>query len=129
MSANLSLDGITIARHTARNETEIGPATTAELARRATGHPAWGVLRGSRRSVRPASAAASIHRRARAAFDAVQAFLRRRARSAVRGRDFWRASTFLYSGVSDFAVYGSWDALVLFAGEMQRTFHRFTEET
>ena len=31
-------------------------------------------------------------------------------------------------GGDDFAVYGSWDALIGLAREMQRLFHRFTEE-
>src|SRR5882762_1242011 len=42
--------------------------------------------------------------------------------------EFWRKVTILYSGGDDFAVYGSWDALILLAREIQRLFHRFTEE-
>ena len=42
--------------------------------------------------------------------------------------DFWRKVTILYSGGDDFAVYGAWDALVLLAREMQRLFHRLSEE-
>ncbi len=42
--------------------------------------------------------------------------------------EFWRKVTIIYSGGDDFAVYGSWDALILLAREMQRLFHRFTEE-
>ena len=42
--------------------------------------------------------------------------------------EFWRKVTILYSGGDDFAVYGSWDALILLARELQRLFHRFTEE-
>jgi CRISPR-associated protein Csm1 len=42
--------------------------------------------------------------------------------------EFWRKVTILYSGGDDFAVYGAWDALILLAREMQRLFHRFTEE-
>src|SRR5579863_2843103 len=42
--------------------------------------------------------------------------------------EFWRKITILYSGGDDFAVYGSWDALILLAREIERLFHRFTEE-
>jgi CRISPR-associated protein Csm1 len=42
--------------------------------------------------------------------------------------EFWRKVTIIYSGGDDFAVYGSWDALIGLAREMQRLFHRFTEE-
>jgi CRISPR-associated protein Csm1 len=34
----------------------------------------------------------------------------------------------IYAGGDDFAVYGAWDALIGLAREMQRLFHRFTEE-
>jgi CRISPR-associated protein Csm1 len=42
--------------------------------------------------------------------------------------EFWRKVSIIYSGGDDFAVYGSWDALIGLAREVQRLFHRFTEE-
>ena len=42
--------------------------------------------------------------------------------------EFCRKVSIIYSGGDDFAVYGSWDALIALAREMQRLFHRFTEE-
>ena len=42
--------------------------------------------------------------------------------------EFWRKVSIIYSGGDDFAVYGSWDALIALAREVQRLFHRFTEE-
>jgi CRISPR-associated protein Csm1 len=42
--------------------------------------------------------------------------------------DYWRKVSILYSGGDDFAVYGSWDALIPLAREIQRLFHRFSEE-
>jgi CRISPR-associated protein Csm1 len=42
--------------------------------------------------------------------------------------EFWRKVTILYSGGNDFAVYGSWDALIPLARELQRMFQRFAEE-
>jgi CRISPR-associated protein Csm1 len=128
ISANLSLDGITLARHTAPNNAETGPATTAELARRASGHHSWGVLRGS---------VDLFHlrmRRLHSVEEHVQLsmlykhFFAGELEVLCAAGEFWRKINILYSGANDFAVYGSWDALVLFAGEMQRTFHRFTEE-
>jgi CRISPR-associated protein Csm1 len=42
--------------------------------------------------------------------------------------EFWRKVSIIYTGGDDFAVYGSWDALIGLAREVQRLFHRFTEE-
>ncbi len=42
--------------------------------------------------------------------------------------EFWKKVTVIYSGGDDFAVYGAWDALIGLAREVQRLFHRFTEE-
>ncbi len=128
VSANLSMDGITIARHTARNEEGSLPASTAELATRASGHHAWGVLRGE------VDLFGLRLRRLQSIEEHVQLsmlykhFFAGELEVLCAAGEFWRRITILYSGVSDFAVYGSWDAIVLFAAEMQRTFHRFTEE-
>ena len=127
-SGNLSLDGITLARHTAPNDTDSGPATATELAARATGQHAWGVLRGA------VDLFAVRQRRLQSVEEYVQVsmlykhFFAGELEVLCAGGEFWRRITILYSGANDFAVYGSWDALVLFAGEMQRTFQRFTEE-
>jgi CRISPR-associated protein Csm1 len=42
--------------------------------------------------------------------------------------EFWQRVSILYAGGSDFALFGSWDALVLLGREVQRLFHRFNEE-
>jgi CRISPR-associated protein Csm1 len=42
--------------------------------------------------------------------------------------EFWRKVSILYSGGDDFAVCGSWDALIQLSREIQRLFHRFVEE-
>jgi CRISPR-associated protein Csm1 len=42
--------------------------------------------------------------------------------------EFWRKVTVLYRGGDDFAVLGSWDALILFARELQRLFEKFAEQ-
>ncbi len=41
--------------------------------------------------------------------------------------DFWRKVTVLYRGGDDFAVLGSWDALLTLAREFQRLFEKFAE--
>jgi CRISPR-associated protein Csm1 len=42
--------------------------------------------------------------------------------------DFWRKVTILYRGGEDFAVIGTWDALVPLARELQRLFEKFVEQ-
>jgi len=42
--------------------------------------------------------------------------------------EFWRKVTLLWAGGDDFAIYGAWDALIAFARELKRLFHRFSEE-
>jgi len=42
--------------------------------------------------------------------------------------EFWRRINLLHTGGDDFAVVGAWDALIGFARELQRLFHRFTED-
>lgn len=42
--------------------------------------------------------------------------------------EFWRKTSIVYSGGDDFAVTGSWDALISLAREMERLFHRFAEK-
>jgi len=42
--------------------------------------------------------------------------------------EFWKKVSIIYCGGDDFAVYGAWDALIALAREVQRLFHRFTEE-
>jgi CRISPR-associated protein Csm1 len=42
--------------------------------------------------------------------------------------DFWRKVTILYRGGDDFAVAGSWDALILLARELERLFEKFIEQ-
>jgi CRISPR-associated protein Csm1 len=42
--------------------------------------------------------------------------------------EYFQRVTVLYSGGSDFAVYGAWDALASFARELERVFARFAAE-
>jgi CRISPR-associated protein Csm1 len=128
LTPNLSLDGITLARHAAPSEDGKSAATVATLGRRAQGRSMWGVLRGDvdNFGVRL--------RRLTTIEEHVQLsvlykqFFAGELEVLCSLPEFWRKVTIIHSGGDDFAVYGSWDALILLAREMQRLFHRFTEE-
>jgi CRISPR-associated protein Csm1 len=128
LTPNLSLEGITLARHAAPSEDGRSAATVATLARRAQGRSLWGVLRGDVDSF------GVRLRRLTTIEEHVQLsvlykqFFAGELEVLCSMPEFWRKVTILYSGGDDFAVYGSWDALLLLAREVQRLFHRFTEE-
>jgi CRISPR-associated protein Csm1 len=128
LTTNLSLEGITLARHAAPSEDGRSAATVATLARRAQGRSLWGVLRGD------VDGFGVRLRRLTTIEEHVQLsvlykqFFAGELEVLCSMPEFWRKITILYSGGDDFAVYGSWDALLPLAREMQRLFHRFTEE-
>jgi CRISPR-associated protein Csm1 len=128
LTPNLSLEGIAIARHAAPGEEGRTTATTADLAARSHGRPLWGVLRGD------VDLFAVRLRRVQSIEEHVQLsmlykqFFAGELEVLCSMPEFWRKVTILYSGGNDFAVYGSWDALIPLARELQRMFHRFTEE-
>jgi len=128
LTANISADGITIARHAAPGDDPGAAADVAALARRATGRPLWGVLRGD------ADDFEFRLRRVHSIEEYVplsvlyKQFFAGELEVLCSLPEFWRNVTILYSGGDDFAVYGAWDALVMLAREMQRLFHRFSEE-
>ncbi len=123
-------DDIHLARHTALNEAGTQPAIPAELAARAEGSARWGVLRGD---------VDNFGFRLRNCAD-VEEYLRlsRLMKQFFAGEielactalpELWRKVTILYTGGDDFAVYGSWDALLRLAGEFHRLFHLFAGES
>ncbi|MBL8294988.1 MAG: hypothetical protein JNN08_24300 [Bryobacterales bacterium] len=120
-------DGITIARQAALDEAAAHIASTADLAARSAGLPAWGVLRGE------VDGFAIRLRRAQTIEEFLQLsvsfkqFFAGELEVACTMPDFWRKVSVLYSGEDGFAVYGSWDALLQLAREFQRLFHRFAE--
>jgi CRISPR-associated protein Csm1 len=128
VTANPSLDGVTLARHAAPSEDGRSAASVATLARRAQGRSLWGVLRGDVDSF------GVRLRRLTTIEEHVQLcvlykqFFAGELEVLCSMPEFWRKVTILYTGGDDFAVYGSWDALLLLAREVQRLFHRFTEE-
>ena len=123
-----SLDAIPLARHTALTEDGNAVATPAELGRRAQGRAVWGVLRGD------VDDFGIRLRRLHTIEEHVQIsvmykqFFAGELEVLASLPEFWRKVTLLSSGGDDFAVCGAWDALIAFALELRRLFHRFTEE-
>jgi CRISPR-associated protein Csm1 len=121
-------DEIPLARHAAPAEDGATPADLAQLAARAEGRKAWGVLRGDVDSLRiRLRRAQTIEEHVRLSVLYKQ-FFAGELELLCSQPEFWRKVTILYSGGDDFAVAGAWDALIPLAREMQRLFHRFTEE-
>lgn len=128
LTSNLSPDGILLARHAAPSDDGKSAAPVQTLARRAQGRSSWGVLRGDvdnfglriRRvhSIEEHVPLSVLYKQ----------FFAGELEVLCSLPEFWRKVTILYTGGDDFAVYGSWDALIALAREMQRLFHRFTEE-
>ena len=128
LSSNLSPDAIMVARHAAPSDDSKTAAPVQSLARRAQGRSIWGVLRGDvdnfglrlRRvhSIEEHVPLSVLYKQ----------FFAGELEVLCSMPEFWRKASILYCGGDDFAVYGSWDALIGLAREVQRLFHRFTEE-
>jgi CRISPR-associated protein Csm1 len=128
LSANISPEGIMLARHAAPSDDGKTAAPVQTLARRAQGRSIWGVLRGDvdnfglrlRRvhSIEEHVPLSVLYKQ----------FFAGELEVLCSLPEFWRKVSIIYSGGDDFAVYGSWDALIALAREVQRLFHRFTEE-
>src|SRR5579864_275421 len=128
ISSNLSPDAIMLARHAAPSDDSKTAAPVQSLARRAQGRSIWGVLRGDvdnfglrlRRvhSIEEHVPLSVLYKQ----------FFAGELEVLCSMPEFWRKASIIYCGGDDFAVYGSWDALIALAREVQRLFHRFTEE-
>ncbi|PWU10367.1 MAG: hypothetical protein C5B51_04475, partial [Terriglobia bacterium] len=126
ISSNLSPDAIMLARHAAPSDDSKSAAPVQTLARRSQGRSAWGVLRGDVDNF------GLRLRRVHSIEEHVplsvlfKQFFAGELEVLCSMPEFWRKVSILYSGGDDFAVYGSWDALIALAREVQRLFHRFT---
>ena len=128
VTSNLSPDGIMLARHAAPSDDGKNIAPVQTLARRSQGRSIWGVLRGDvdnfglrlRRvhSIEEHVPLSVLYKQ----------FFAGELEVLCSLPEFWRKVSVIYAGGDDFAVYGSWDALIGLAREVQRLFHRFTEE-
>jgi CRISPR-associated protein Csm1 len=121
-------DGILFPRRFAMDDEGSTPSSLEEIARRSDGSARWAVLRGDvdhfdQQLRRAGSIEDHIHLSV-----LVKEFFA--GELAVLGAmpDFWRRVTILYRGGDDFAVIGSWDALLLLARELQRLFEKFVAE-
>jgi CRISPR-associated protein Csm1 len=128
LTSSQSLDAIPLARHVAPADDERSPADLLTLAKRSQGRPLWGILRGDVDNFEIRL------RRVQTIEEHVQLsvmykqFFAGELELLCSLPEHWRRVTVLHSGGDDFAVYGSWDALIPLAREVQRLFHRFCEE-
>ncbi|HEX4167773.1 MAG TPA: hypothetical protein VHZ55_20100 [Bryobacteraceae bacterium] len=126
--SNIEEEGILFPRRFAMEDDGAAPCSPAELAERAEGAEYWGILRGDVdqfqvQLLRAGSVEEHIH------FSALfKEFFAGELAILCALPDFWRKVTVLYRGGDDFAVAGSWDALILLARELQRLFEKFVEQ-
>ena len=126
--SNVEEEGILFPRRFAMKDDGVEPCTPADLAERAEGAEYWGILRGDVdqfqvQLLRAGSIEEHIH------FSALfKEFFAGELAILCALPDFWRKVTVLYRGGDDFAVAGSWDALILLARELQRLFEKFAEQ-
>ncbi|MBV9612734.1 MAG: hypothetical protein JO091_09680, partial [Acidobacteriaceae bacterium] len=104
------------------------PASPAELAERAEGTSRWGILKGDvdhfeAQLKNAGSIEDHIHLSV-----LFKEFFAGELSLLCTMPDFWRKVSILYRGGDDFAVIGTWDALLLLARELQRVFEKFAEQ-
>jgi CRISPR-associated protein Csm1 len=104
------------------------PASLEELASRSEGIPHWGVLRGDVdqfefRLRRAGSVEEHIHLSV-----LFKEFVAGELAILCTLPDFWRKVSVLYRGGDDFAVIGTWDALLMIAREFERVFEKFVQQ-
>jgi CRISPR-associated protein Csm1 len=111
-----------VATHTAPSRSGDGPASPSDLALRARGMAAWGVLRGDVDGfTNRLKKAASVEEHIQISVLLKQLFAGE-AQALALQPEFRRKVAILYTGGDDFAIYGAWDALLGFAQEMHRIF-------
>ncbi len=121
-------DAILFPRRFAMDENGAHPASLSELAHRADGAPRWGILRGDADQFDPqlrrlGSVEQHIHLSV-----LFKEFFAGELSLLCTMPGFWRKASILYRGGDDFAVLGSWDALIPMAREIQRLFEKFMEQ-
>jgi CRISPR-associated protein Csm1 len=114
-------------RHTAPGDTDYSPASPVHFSERANGRKTWGVL------LADVDHFSDRLRRAQTDSEHIQLsilyqqFFASEIEMQCLQPEYWRKVSILYCGVSGFAIYGCWDALIAFAAEMQRVFRKFAE--
>lgn len=123
----LSQEGIPLARHTALDKDGSTPARLATLARRSVGRKTWGVLMGD------VDNSSARLRRMQNIEEHLQLTMMYKQFFAAELQmrcslpEFFRKVSLLWTGADDFAVCGSWDALIPLAREVQRLFSVFAD--
>ena len=124
-----SSDALALARHAAPSDDQQTLASVATLAARSESGQAWGVLRGNVDNfLARLGSANSIEDYIRISVVFKQ-FFAGELEVACSMPEFWQKTTILYTGGDEFAVIGSWDALIALAREIERLFTRFTSVT
>lgn len=121
-------DAILFPRRFAMDENGTQPVALFDLAHRAEGAPRWGILRGDVDQFDPqlrrlGSVEEHIHLSV-----LFKEFFAGELSLLGTMPGFWRKTSILYRGGDDFAVIGSWDALIPLAREIQRLFEKFMEQ-
>jgi Predicted hydrolase of the HD superfamily (permuted catalytic motifs) len=120
-------DSIVYPRRFAGND-EQERASLEDVARTADGAPRWAILRGDvdhfEARLRQAN---SVEEHIQLSVLFKEFFVGELALLCTLP-EFWRKVSILYRGGDDFAVIGSWDALVALAREMQRVFDKFAAQ-
>ncbi|GIU78189.1 MAG: hypothetical protein KatS3mg005_1427 [Bryobacteraceae bacterium] len=104
------------------------PASVEELAARARGRKAWGVLRGDADQFQARlQKAETVEEYIQLSVFYKQFFLGE-VQTLCGQQEFRDRTTVLYTGGDEFAIAGSWDALLPFAQAIERVFRRSSEE-
>ncbi len=120
-------DGIAFARRFALNENQ-EIASPVELALCAEGAERWGILRGDVDNFElRLSRTNTVEERLQLSV-LFKDFFSGELSLLCTLPEFWRKTSILYCGGDDFAMIGTWDALVAMARELQRVFERFVGE-
>ena len=121
------LNSIAFARHAAMNDQDTAPAGLRTLGSRARGRRTWGVLRGGVDAFDERLRKTLTIEEHLAMSEMFKRFFAGEAGVLCAMPDYWRKVTILHASPASFAVYGSWDALIGFARELQRVFQVFVE--
>ena len=124
--SDVEADGILFPRRIALDD-DGGRAPLPELAARATGAPLWGILVGAVDQFEAhIKQAGTVEEHIQLSM-LIRDFFAGELGLLGTLPDFWRKITVLYRGGDNFAVLGSWDALLALARELQRLFEKFAE--
>ena len=121
-------DVLAFPRRFAMDESGSNVASLEELARHAEGSQRWGILRGDVDHFDLRLRRATTVEEHILLSVLFKEFFAGELSVLCTMPDFWRKVSILYRGGDDFAVYGSWDALLALARELQRVFDKFAEQ-